>query len=275
LEAGAEQYNLAVTCLRRRTVRFHAAATSGKTKPSHVVCRTPDGSTVEVVAKFTAGCERADTGLAMEVVAACLAADLKLPVPKPYLLDIDREWVRTVTDTSVQKMMLDSSPVAFGSTHVGPGYRAWSTGDRINDAILPDALGTFVFDAMSANPDRRLSNPNCLLKGNELRIFDHELTFLYKGIVGWQQPWKLGALASMASPGNHIFLPGLKGRMLDLAPVERAWSDISDVRLVEYQDAVPSAWSTAHSAVEDALNLIRGVRDNIVAALAEVRRVLS
>jgi hypothetical protein len=211
----------------------------------------------------------------MEVIAACLAADLKLPVPKPYLLDIDREWVRSVTDASIRKMMLDSSSMAFGSTHVGTGYRAWSGGDQINDAILSDALGTFVFDAMTVNPDRRHSNPNCLRKGNEIRIFDHELSFLYKGIIGWQQPWKLGALAPMATPRNHIFFAGLKGRVLDLAPIEIAWRSIGDVRLAEYRTAVPTAWSSAQPAVEDALGLIRGVRDNIVAALTEVRRVLS
>ena len=66
----------ALSC--NRYERSHEAGT--------VECEKTDGTLVEVVAKFAGGRDRGDTALAMEVVAACLAADLGLPVPKPYLL---------------------------------------------------------------------------------------------------------------------------------------------------------------------------------------------
>lgn len=103
---------------------------------------------------------------------------------------------------------------------------------------------------------------------------DHESSFIYRGVVGWQQPWLVGALAPLATPGRHIFYAGLKGRALDYAPVQQAWASITDAHLQAYRDSVPHQWG-ADAAVDDAVGLIRDVRGNITAALVEVRRVLT
>ena len=255
-------------------VRFHAAVSSGRTKPSRIECLTSDGSMVEVIAKFSAGCDRAETGLAMEVIAACLAADLGLPVPKPYLLDMDPAFIATVPDSDRQRAMAASNRIAFGSSEAGSGFRIWSTADRIGDLLLPDALAIFCFDAFVVNDDRRVVNPNCLVRGSELRIIDHESAFVYKMLLSWQPSWQVGSLAALATPGHHIFHAGLKGRTLDFAPVERAWASVTDARIQEYASSIPHQWAVTAAAVADAINLIQGVRDNIAAALAEVRRVL-
>lgn len=257
-------------------VQFHDAVTSGRTKPSRLTCEKSDGTTVEVVAKFSAGCDRKETSLAMEVIGACLAADLGLPVPQPYLLDAQPAWVATVTHPERKRMMELSNPTAFGSTQVSKGWRAWTSVDKISAAMLPTAVAIFAFDAFISNPDRRDLNPNCLVKGGDLRIFDHELAFFNKAIIGWKPPWKAGALASLATPGNHIFHAELKGRTFDLVPIETAWTSLSDGRLAEYKSAVPASWlPAAEAGVGDALDLIRDVRDNIRAALEEVKRVLT
>lgn len=119
-------------------------------------------------------------------------------------------------------------------------------------------------------------NPNLLVRGQDIRIIDHESTFVHKMLTlsGWKEPWKVGALAPLATPGQHIFYAGLKGRGIDTTPIEQAWSGITDAQLQEYRKSVPQAWA-ADAAVDDAINLIRGVRANIAAALAEVRRVLT
>ena len=255
-------------------VRFHAPLTSGRNKPARVECEKGDGSLVEVVAKFAGNCDRGETALAIEVVAACLAADLGLPVPKPYLLNIGPAWVGTIPDAPYRAAVGRSGSVAFGSTHVGTGYRLWTSHDRLSPDMLPVALATFCFDAFICNTDRRDGNPNCLVKTPSLRIFDHELTFIYKGVLFWKEPWKVSALAALATPGQHIFHAKLKGQAIDLAPVRSAWAALSDAALARYKGAVPAAWSSADPAVDDAISLIRGVRDHIDDALAEVRRVL-
>ena len=210
----------------------------------------------------------------MEVMAACLAADLGLPVPKPQLLDMDPAFIATVPDLGRRQVMAASNRIAFGSTEVGNGFRIWSKADRISATMLPAALAIFCFDAFVVNDDRRDINPNCLVRGTELRVIDHESAFVYKMLLSWQPPWKVGALAALATPGHHIFYAGLKGRVLDLAPIEQAWTGISNTRLQEYVSNIPHQWAAATAAAADAISLIQGVRDNIAAALAEVRRVL-
>jgi hypothetical protein len=256
-------------------VRFHAAVTSGRTKPARLECEKPDGVTrVEVVAKFSEGCDRKTVGLAMEVVAACLARDLGLPVPQPNLLDLQPAFTATVTDMERRRIMNGSHPIAFGSSEAGNGFRIWSRADRIGDDLAAGALAVFCFDAFTVNDDGRDANPNLLIRGQDIRIIDHESAFVQRLLIGWQQPWKVGALAPLATPGHHIFYAGLKGRGTNTAPIEQAWSSISDAKLQEYRDSVPQAWA-AGAAVDDAIDLIRGVRENIAAALAEVRRVLT
>jgi hypothetical protein len=78
----------------------------------------------------------------------------------------------------------------------------------------------------------------------------------------------------MANPGQHIFFEGLKGAELNFEPIKRAWNGVGDERLQDYREAVPQAWNSAE-AITDALDLIKGVRENIGSARAEVRRVLS
>ena len=256
-------------------IRFHAAVTSGRTRPARLECEKADGVTrIEVVAKFSEGCDRKAVGLAMEVVAACLAFDLGLPVPQPYLLETQPAFIGTVTDPERQRIMNASSPIAFGSTEAGNGFRIWSKADRIGDDLAAQALAVFCFDAFTVNDDRRDVNPNLLVRGQDIRIIDHESSFVHNMLIGWQQPWKVGALAPLATPGHHIFFAGLKGRGIDTTPVEQAWSGITDAHLQGYRSSVPQAWA-AGAAVDDAINLIQGVRANIAAALAEVRRVLT
>lgn len=258
-------------------VRFHAPVTRGRTRPARLECEKADGvSRVEVVAKFSGGCDEKTVGLAKEVIAACLAADLGLPVPRPYLLEMRPDFIRSVSDVTVQRLMSTSHQIAFGSTDVGPGFRVWSMADRINDKIAGTALAVFCFDAFIVNVDRRENNPNLLIKGQDVRIIDHEAAFVHRllRLSGWREPWIMGALAPLATPGHHIFYAGLKGRNLDTTPIEKTWGSITDVKLQEYRNCVPQAWA-ADAVVNDAIDLIRGVRDNIAAALAEVRRILA
>ena len=50
-----------------------------------MLCEADTDHPLELFCKLSAGCDQGVTSLAREVVAACLAADLGLPVPIPYL----------------------------------------------------------------------------------------------------------------------------------------------------------------------------------------------
>jgi hypothetical protein len=126
-------------------------ATRGRTEPLFIICVAADGSPVDVVAKFSGGCDQGNINLAREVIAACLAVDLGLPVPEPFLIDVSRQWVETLPDRERAKVRRSSS-VAFGSRVMTQPFGVWTPGTAISDKMLPMAVGIFVFDAIIQNP---------------------------------------------------------------------------------------------------------------------------
>jgi hypothetical protein len=262
--------------LKRITpIQYDRQTTRGRTEPSFITCQDEAGATVEVVAKFSAGCDQGEINLAREVIGACLAGDLGLPIPEPFLIDIPPEWIETVQDAGRRSRMHASLPVAFGSRLAGNGFAAWNAGNLISDIMLPLAAAIFTFDGIIQNPDRRADNPNCLVRGDTLRIFDHELAFSHDLMLGWQPPWALGGLKPLETSGSHIFRAGLKGRPVDLAAIRAPWAGLSDARIRAYEEALPPEWSGAAAAVASATKLIRDARDNIDACLTEIKRVLA
>lgn len=61
---------------------------NGRTKLCLITCEgaTPTAEDVQLVVKFSAGCMEREKNLAIEAIAAMLAADLTLPVPEPFLV---------------------------------------------------------------------------------------------------------------------------------------------------------------------------------------------
>ena len=247
-------------------------AASGRTKPVLMRCEADGDRSIEVFCKLSAGCDEGVLNLAREVVAACLAADLQLPVPEPFLVELPPELASVAAGADMAARLRAGSPVGFGSSRAENQFSAWTAGHRVTEAMLPHALGAFVFDAVIDNADRRLSNPNCLVAGDRIRLIDHELAFLSTAnILNWQAPWRPDGLQWM---NDHIFLPGLRGRSLDFGPLRELWCAIPDWRFQEYRNAIPPEWDAALASVDEALERIRNARDNFDGIVSEMKRVL-
>ncbi|MDK9696976.1 MAG: hypothetical protein OEL76_11335 [Siculibacillus sp.] len=263
---------------RVTAMEYVAAPGNGRTKPAHLVCEKPDGSTVELMVKASAGCEEGVVHLAREVIAACLAGDLGLPVPKPWLVEIPPAFAAIIPDTDRREKFRASVPVAFGSTLITGQYGTWVPGTRITEAMVLTAAAIFTFDAIIGNSDRKVDNANCLVRGDAIRIFDHELCFadaLLLRLLRPPPPWALGGLKPLETPGAHIFRAGLVGRTVDWPSIEARWQGLSDVRLSAYENAIPPEWAAAMPQAAAAVSLIRDARDNIDGCLNEIRRVLT
>ncbi|TKB71752.1 MAG: hypothetical protein E8D46_16630 [Nitrospira sp.] len=256
-------------------VRFDGRVQSGRTVPCRLTCEAADGAEVEVVAKLSDGCDRKVTALVMEAIAAMLAADLDLPVPEPFLVTLEPEFIAGVPDETVADMARRSNPVAFGSKHLPPGYTSWPVGKAIPKDALATAAEIFAFDVLIVNDDRRPENPNCLFSGSSLAIYDHEMAFFTEGIVGWQPPWEISSLESIKRTPRHLFSEQLCGKAVNFDRFAGAWLAVTNERLAAYRAALPDAWNAANQDADRALMYIGQVRDNIEAALEEVRRVIS
>ncbi len=254
--------------------RFDGRVKSGKTIPILLTCLRENGDEVEAVTKLSGRCERGVGNLVAEAIAALLAADLDLPVPEPFLVRLDPEFVAGLTDAEVRSNAQRSSPVGFGSKKLPPGFATWPPGKPIPRSLRSAALEIFAFDALIQNADRRPDNANCQCDGSSFAIFDHELAFLTEGIIGWQPPWETGALEFFRHNGGHLFFDQLRSGECHLDRLAGAWEAITDARLREYEAALPQEWGADGGVAKQALVYIGNVRDNIEPALAEIARVL-
>lgn len=240
-----------------------------------VNCERADGSIVAVVAKFSDFCDQKETHLAREVIGALLAADLGLPVPEPFLVEVPEGWAEIVPDIDRRERIAASGPLAFGSRMVTGGYSTWTPNTRIKEGMFDTAAAIFVFDAIIQNFDRKADNPNCLVRGEEIRIIDHELAFAHRLVLGWRAPWLVGGLNWLETNGSHIFLADLKRSGVEFAPIQQRWTAITNERLIEYRATIPADWAHNAPDLDSALTLIRDARNNIDACITEIRRVLS
>ena len=251
-------------------------AAAGRTKPLIVSCNGEDAQPIELFCKISEGCEKGVVGLAMEVVAACIALRLQLPVPDPALVDLPLRLADVGQDERIRRRIVASSSVAFGSIYIPKRFVAWHKGSSVRSETIHDALGAFVFDAVIDNADRRPSNPNCLHSGQEIRLIDHELSFP-QNLVGHQlPPWEKGGLGWLHGQDRHIFWKGLRrhAQELDFADISARWEALSEECLERVRRAVPAEWDEACPAVDRALGRIRQARANMSGVMSEVRRVL-
>ncbi|WP_421930235.1 HipA family kinase [Nitratireductor rhodophyticola] len=234
----------------------------------------------EIVLKVSDGPECSIEGLANELIGSLLAADLGLPVCKPFLVRIDRDFLEAVTDPSLKMRLQNSCPVAFGSEHAGVQWRRWLPSDRLSRNQIDQAISVLAFDGFIGNSDRSPRNSNMLVKDQLWRLIDHESAFRFRmKLFPRCEPWSPGNLAMMCNYGadsEHIFAQQLSGkRELDLTPIRAQWADLSDVRLAQYDAVLPSEWDGVRPFITEALEHIKRVRDQIDHCIREVERVLS
>lgn len=255
-------------------VGFVKVAKSGRTSPIILTCEHEEDEQLELFCKLSESCEEGVIHLAREAIAACLAADLGLPIPKPYLVKLESDFVSSLKDDKTRNRILKSSSICFGSTKAPSQFYLWTRGDVISKQMLQAAASIFIFDGIIQNPDRRDMNPNCLKKGNDIRVIDHELCFATRLLLNWTPPWQVGGMANFLTPGNHIFFRFLKGSDIDFEKISAAWKTLSDERIDSYVAAIPEEWSESQADVDGALALIKQSRDNIDECIFEARRVL-
>lgn len=172
-------------------VRYDGESGAGRNKPLRVVVETDDGIEHEVFLKPSGRPELSVTGLANEALAACIAGKVGLPVCRPFFVELSPVWIASIPDVALREVLERSSPIGFGSTAAGVGWRQWSAEDVLTSSRRKMALEIFAFDAFLENPDRKPSNPNLLVKGDEFRVIDHELALFVRGLFPPPRPWSI------------------------------------------------------------------------------------
>lgn len=243
-----------------QAARFIKEMGNGRTRPSLIECITRDNETIELVVKCSTGCTEKEKNLALEALAAMLAADLSLPVPEPFIVEIEQSFVENITDANCRSHFESGCRYAFGSMYVQPGYSAWLNGQKVPESLSVEAAEVYVFDAIIVNSDRRPENPNCLTSGVDIAIFDHELTF--QNVLFWKEPWLEDS--EFLDQRYHIFA----GEYFSSVPTEltrfiNAWEAIPDERFDSYLHALPEEWLGHRDFLIEKLTYLKSAKANI------------
>lgn len=256
-----------------RATAFVKAFRTGRTCPCLMLCADEEGKQIEAVVKLISGTESTRTGLICELMASLLAADLDLPVPTPFLVEVDPDFHECIPDVVLAERFRHSPGMNFGSKYLGPGYVTWPQGRSISGPLMQDAADVFAFDLIIQNPDRRKDKPNLLCRGDELAIFDHEMafSFLY-AIMPDEYSWE-GRGIYFAK--DHVFYAGLKGCTLRFDRIQGAFETIDDRRLELYINAAPDSWrDKGNDAAHRIKDYIMKARDNSTKLFRKIREVL-
>jgi hypothetical protein len=241
--------------------RFIRAMSNGRTKPFLLECEDSTGNIIELVVKCSAGCFEKEKNLALEAIAAMLAADLNLPVPEPFLVKIEPEFTNIIDNAEIKQHVTNSSIYAFGSRFTS-GLSVWPNGQLIPDHMALKAAEIFVFDAIIINSDRRPENPNCLFSGSQVAIIDHELTFMK--VLFWKEPWMADGFDDLSFRDKHIF-----AKQYYINPVENldrfinAWETLPETRFRSYKNALPIEWLEDESFVDGIIEYLQTAKYNI------------
>lgn len=256
---------------RLEAIQYIGEVGSGRTEPIIAAAENADGEVIEVVIKFASKCDLGTNALAVEAIAACLAGTLGLPIPEPFLVDLSPEWRQTLP-LRIRARVSEWDGLAFGSKLIWPQWPVWTVAHRLSPAMVQTAAEILAFDAFTENVDRREDNPNCLVSGDQLRIFDHEMAFP-RGLIG-AKPWTMGGMNPLTrDQGKHIFHRELSGRMIDRDAIRQKWAGLRDEEIEEYGAAVPQEWRD-EAFISDLLAKIREVRGNLIGCMAELERIL-
>lgn len=262
-----------------KAVRFIRLMGSGRNRPILFGCEEKEGSEpVEVVVKFSAP-QCGVGGIIREALTALLAADLGLPVPRPFLVNLDDgllEAMDMVPKDAIDSIRGSRFPT-FGSQHAGIGASICSRALPISSQSEQEAAEIFAFDALTLNADRRVENPNLLYDGHRFVMFDHELALNCTGIGGLinPAPWQAKGLMHLTSgDSEHVLYSRLLHSNPKLNRLKDAWSQLRPERLQEYADALPAEWDDHKELIDEIIAYLREAQANIDAAFAEVQRIL-
>jgi hypothetical protein len=185
------------------------------------------------VLKFR-GAGQGAKALVAECLAAALALELGLPVPRPAIVTLDEGFGAGEPDPEIQDILRGSVGENFGLGYL-PGALAFVAG--VDTDVAPELAAEIVwFDAYITNVDRTPRNTNLLCWRDGLWLIDHGASlYFHHQWRGWQPR----AQSAFPQIQEHVLLP-LAG---DLSAADaRLRPRLDDAALQRAVASVPDSW---------------------------------
>ena len=193
----------------------------------------------EVVIKLGPDVQSGRMGLATESICAALAFPLGLKAARGWTVEITPDFAASVPDFKARERLTRAVGPQFGSTFHSGQYHVPLTDDHLEADLMDPAAAVMLFDAMIGNDDRHRNKPNCLLKGADIILIDHERAL--PGLRAEFRPaaWESGGLELFR---NHAFFNGLRGQLPDFTSPCLLWANITAKMAEQIVSDVPTLW---------------------------------
>ena len=250
----------------------------GATEPV-LMAADSKGELHDLYAKLSDKSQYGVKSLITEALAACLATDLGICVPQPFIVDITQPFIDSIPCTATKQRFDKSCKKAFGSKVVRS--RLVAKNEALDVKNLQAAANIFAFDCLIDNFDRGGDKINCLTDEANFIAIDHEKAFPKScgiPLLFAKNPWESGALTSFNDSGTHVFLSQIKkmAGKINFSIFKDNWENtISDARLTQYLQALPTDWTAKEpQTANNIIAHITAVRNHIGDCIVEVERVL-
>ncbi len=251
--------------------RYYEDAVGGVTEPSKMGCSRPDGTTIDVFVKCSSqNCPPG--GLAREVIGALLAKFVGIPVGRPALVTVEPELLNMIgrVAPSTSARMRNSVVPMYGSIALGAGYSLCHRDLPIESSVYQTAVEIWAFDQLILNSDRNERKPNCMLKGEELVMIDHEKALLVETVGSFLQPapWD----GNWLPYSGHLFNSAVLSKTPNLDRLHNAWRSLDEVRIQEIFTYIPTSWGEKN-ILSGISGYLVDLHANLDSAFANLKRV--
>ncbi|HLH23218.1 MAG TPA: HipA family kinase [Chloroflexota bacterium] len=219
-------------------VRYDVPLREGGSLPA--VVETDRGG--PFVVKFR-GAGQGAKALIAELLAAGLARELGLPVPRPALVTLAAGFGQAEPDPEIQDILRGSVGANFGLAYL-PGALPFDP--AVETDVPPDLAANVVwFDAWLTNVDRTVRNTNILVWQAQYWLIDHGAAlYVHHRWEGWEQRIQ----APFPQIQDHVLLP-VAG---DLAAADaRLRPMLSEEAIRAVVAAIPDEWLGGEATFAD------------------------
>jgi hypothetical protein len=191
-----------------------------------------------------------------ELVGALLAKRLGLIPPEPAIVLLTEQFVDAMArELSNRGLHVMPGPAA-GSRYL-PGLAQWVVGAVPTADELEQMTLIYAFDMAVQNPDRRVGNTNCGMRGGRLLPFDFEMSFSFLlAIGGLSHPCDI---SKHGISRTHCFRAALNARRASVSwkTFTDLFARLSDANISDVVTSVPDDWQCNSGRVRDHVNAMR------------------
>ncbi len=208
------------------------------------------GERGQFVVKFYNSSRMSAKSSCRELLGAWMARELDIKVIEPVIVNINEDFVNTISGERGYHSALKSIGLNFGSVYEA-GYMELVKGNfRLEKHLLDQAKMIFVFDMFIANADRGAGKPNVITNSDSFLVFDHELAFSFADLLSFarnQEPWVIST-SEKELYETHLFYPYLRRSNIDFSEQTERLSRINTRFWDRVNQFVPDEWRTEELA---------------------------